>query len=310
MMESNSYAPAGTLAARLRDDQFLVVVEVYPPGGADASPMLERFAPLREHIAAVNVADSPMATPLMSGMAAAALFERSGIPAMYNMACRDRNIIALQCDLLGAAALGIQSVFCITGDHPTAGDHPEARPVYEIDSLQLIGLARQLRDEGIFESGRPVDSPPSYLIGGAGSLLKEPLSREAERTAAKVAAGADFIQTPPVFDMKLFREFVNRLRDLGVLEQARLIAGVSLVTTAEQALWTQSDMPGLRIPQSFVDTLVRTPTEQQQAIGLAYATDMLAQVRDVPGVSGVLLYPPDANEDEALSRVLELGGIA
>ncbi len=299
-----------SLHERLNSSKFLIIAEVYPPGGADASEMIERFAPLHNRIDAVNVADCPMAIPLMSGFAASALFERVGISAIFNMTCRDRNIIALQSDMLGAAALGIEAIFCVSGDPPSKGDHPDARAVYELDALRLITLARQLRDEGIFESGRPLVSQPSYLIGGAGSLFLEPLQEQAERTAGKIAAGADFIQTPPMFDIARLREFTAHLQQLGALEQARLIAGVSVVTSIEQALWLQAEMPGSRIPDRLIEQLAGTPRAQQRAAGLSYAAEMIGHIREIAGISGVLLYAPEEDEVATIGELLDMTGLA
>jgi methylenetetrahydrofolate reductase (NADPH) len=311
MKHSLKTSPAqGQLAERLRIEGLIIFAEVYPPNGVDGAAMVERYQPLHNVIDAVNIADSPMATPLMSGMAMAALFERTGMPTIVNMTCRDRNSIALQSDLLGAAALGIQSVFCVTGDPVALGDHPDARPVYECDALQLVAMAQQMRAEGIMESGRPLDTRPHYLIGAAGSLLRDSQPREAERTAAKVDAGADFIQTPAMFDISLLREFAARLDDLGTLHQAPLIAGVAVVTSAEQALWVQTEKPETLIPQQFIDTMIATPEPQRHAVGLSYAAELLNQIREIPGVRGILLYPYDSRPEdvEAMAELLETVG--
>jgi methylenetetrahydrofolate reductase (NADPH) len=296
-----------SLAERLHG--FVVFTEVYPPNGADAMPLIERFAPLRGRVDAVSVADSPMAVPLMSGLATAALFEWSDMPAVLNLTCRDRNIIGLQSDILGAAALGIQGIFCITGDSPEQGDHPEASSVYELDSLQLVQLARQLRDDGMFESGRRLETLPHYIIGAAGSLTKAPLAEQVERTAAKIGAGAQFIQTSPVFDLEQVRDFATRLEATGSLQHTRMLAGVAVVTGVDQALWVQSELPGAAIPDTFVDKLASTPSPAQQRVfGLEYAAHMIRQLREMPGIGGILLYPYDSTEQdiEAIDRLLDM----
>jgi methylenetetrahydrofolate reductase (NADPH) len=296
-----------SLAERLHG--FVVFTEVYPPNGADALPLVERFAPLRGRIDAVSIADSPMAVPLMSGLATAALFEWSGMPTVLNLTCRDRNIIGLQSDMLGAAALGVQGIFCVTGDSPAQGDHPDARPVYELDSLQLVKLARQLRDEGMFESGRRLETAPTYVIGAAGSLMQGTLTEKVERTAAKIAAGAQFIQTSPIFDLGQVREFASRLEATGSLQQTRMLAGVTVVTSIEQALWLQTELPDIAIPDAFVEKLASTPNPtEQRTIGLEYATEMIRQLREMPTVGGILLYPYDSIERdvEAIDRLLDM----
>jgi methylenetetrahydrofolate reductase (NADPH) len=316
---SQPTAPTGEGQKPLKDQQqnslaerlqgFVVFTEAYPPNGADAMPLVERFAPLRGRIDAVSVADSPMAVPLMSGLATAALFEWSGIPAVLNLTCRDRNIIGLQSDMLGAAALGVQGIFCITGDSPVQGDHPEARPVYELDSLQLVKLARQLRDDGMFESGRRLEPPPHYVIGAAGSLAQGTPAEQVERTAAKIAAGAQFIQISPVFDLEQVREFTARLEATGSLQQTRMLAGVALVTGIDQALWVQAELPSAAIPDAFVEKLSSTPSPaQQRTVGLEYAANMIRQLREMPGIGGILLYPYDSTEQdvEAIGQLLDM----
>jgi methylenetetrahydrofolate reductase (NADPH) len=237
----------------------------------------------------------------MSGLSMAALFERTGMPAIMNLTCRDCNSIALQSTLLGAAALGIQGVFCVSGEPIAAGDHPTARGVYELDALRLVALAHRLRTEGTLLSGRPIESLPHYLIGAAGSLLQDTLAAQAERTAAKVSAGADFIQTPALFDLDLLHEFIARLQDFNTLEQARLIAGVAIVTSHERALWVQAQRPETGIPAEFVDRMGSLPAQEQRAFGLAYAAEMLNEIRAIPGVGGVLLYPYATEEADVLA---------
>jgi methylenetetrahydrofolate reductase (NADPH) len=309
-LSQNGSSASGQLAERLRLGGLIVVAEVYPPNGVDIHGLLDRYAPLHHILDAVNISDSPMAAPLMSGLATAAMFERTGMPTILNMTCRDRNSIALQSDLLGAGALGIQSVFCVSGDEPRRGDHPHASPVYELDSLQLVKLARQLRSEGTLQSGRPLDSRPDFLIGAAGSLFKDPLQNQVQQTAAKVAAGADFLQTPAIFNPPLLHEFVSRLRHDGTLEQARLIAGVAIVTTLEQALWLQAERPEVMIPDGFVQNLQRTPQQERRALGLAYAADLINQICEIYGVNGILLYPYESREEDvtAIGELLEMVG--
>lgn len=270
----NRWLGRSSLVEKLGTSNFLVIGHICPPGGSDLSRLIEHYASLRNYIDAVQVADNPRATPVMAGLATAALLESNGIPTILTMTCRDRNIIALQSDILGAAALGIQGVFCITGDCRALGDHPEAKPVYEVDALQLIALARQLRDEGVFASGRRLESLPTYLIGAAGSLFKEPLAEQVDRTAAKIALGADFILTPPLFDLKLFRDFAARLRSTGALEHARLIAGIPIITSHKD--------------------------------GVAFAASLIEQVREIPGCSGVVLMPSDLYAVDTVRRLIEM----
>lgn len=304
-LDRRTLATLNTLAGHLFGDAFVVIAELWPPDSADLAATVHRYLALGPRLAAVNIADSPLASPHVSSLATAALFERHGLAAIMNLTCRDRNRIALQAELMGAAALGVQAVFCITGDHPALGDHRHAGAVYDLDSFGLIRLARRLRDEGTYESGRPITDRPRWLIGAAGSPFSLPTEIQAERAAAKVHAGADFIQTQAVFDADAFRHFPARLMDLGALEQARLIAGVGVVTTLAQAAWLNRDVPGAHVPEHFIASLQRTPPSRRRAAALRYAADLIAQLRAMPGVSGILLFAMEGDV-ESLGELLAL----
>ncbi len=298
----------GKLADRLRRNDFAVVVEVYPPAGVNAANLMKRYAPFKEKVDAVNVASNPLATPYLSALAASALFERHGFSTILNVTCREQNSVGLQSDLWGAAALGIQNVFCVTGNHPALGDHPHARPVFELDSLELIALARKLRDEGCFENGRFLESSPTYLVGAAASPFGIPITIRAERAAAKVAAGAEFLQTQAVFNVKLFRDFATRLTDFGALNGAWLIAGMAVVTKLEQAIWLQTKVPGAFVPDELVSLLRRTEPTRRRKVGLSYIAELINQVREISGVSGILLFPLEGDV-ESMGELIELSGL-
>ncbi|MEW5961868.1 MAG: methylenetetrahydrofolate reductase C-terminal domain-containing protein [Chloroflexota bacterium] len=303
-----SQANQGKLAKRLRSGGFAVVAEVYPPSGVNAGALLQRYQPFRDRVDAVNVADNPLSTPYLSALVTAALFARHGFSTVLNITCRDRNLIGLQAELLGAAALGVENIFCVTGDHPALGNQTYAQPVFQLDSLELIALARRLRDEGPLEHGRTLDSRPNYLIGAVASPFSIPSEIQAERAAAKVAAGAEFLQTQAVFNLKLFQEFIQRLTDLGALAGAWLIAGVAVATKLEQALWLQTQVPGSPVPQEFVSLLRRTAPAQRRATALAYIADLIGQIRRLPEVSGVLVFPLNSDV-ESMGELLQVAGL-
>ena len=179
----------GRLSAKLAHNDFVILAELWAPANVDLSETVARYRALGPKVDAVNIADSPLAQPFMSSLAACAAFRQAGIEAIMNLACKDRSRIALQAELMGAGALGIDAVLCITGDHPLLGDHKHARPVYDLDSFGLVRMAKRLRDEGVFDSGRAVDKPPDYVIGAAASPFTRPVELQAERAAAKVLRG-------------------------------------------------------------------------------------------------------------------------
>jgi 5,10-methylenetetrahydrofolate reductase len=281
----------GKLEATLRADDFALIAEVYTPDSADLSSLLAQYAPFKDKITAVNIAEHALATPHTSTLAAAALFERAGLETIINLTCRDRNRIGLQGEILGAAALGVPNIFCITGDHPALGDEPTATPVFDLDSLGLIALAKQLRDDGTLLNGRKLEATPNIFIGTAANPFSTPIHLQAERIAAKVAAGANFIQTQGIFDVDGFTTFVGQLRDWGALEHAHLIAGVALVTSSKQARWLQTAVPGARVPDELIEELEQLSEADQRAFGLNYAVNLIAELKKLDGVSGVLLFP-------------------
>ena len=282
---------AGKLERTLHSGGFAVIAEAYTPDSADLSGLVQTYNGFKDKITAVNIAEHALASPHASTLAAAALFEQSGVEAIINLTCRDRNRIGLQGEILGAAALGVKNLFCVTGDHPALGDHPEAKAVFDLDSLELIALAKRMRDESILLSGRRLEHPPHLFIGAAANPFTRPYDLQAERVAAKVAAGADFIQTQGIFDVARFEGFTKQLRDFGALERAYLVAGVAVVTTLEQALWLQREVPGARVPDKLIERLRRTPEREQRDFGLAYAADLVARLRGIQGVGGALLFP-------------------
>lgn len=291
------------LERALHSGEFVVIAEAYTPDSADLSGLIETYRVFQDRITAVNIAEHALASPHASSLAAAALFERAGIEAILNLTCRDRNRIGLQGEILGAAALGVKDVFCVTGDHPALGDHPEAKAVFDLDALELISLAKGLQ-EGRFLSGRELEHPPELFIGAAANPFTRPAELQAERVAAKVVAGADFVQTQGIFDVARFEGFTRQLRDFGALERAYLIAGVAVVTTLEQALWLRREVPGARVPEELIERFETTPESKRRAFGLRYTSDLIARLRAVPEVSGVLLFPL-GGDVASLREVLE-----
>lgn len=294
----------GRLEATLRAGAFALVAEAYTPDSAEIGSLVARYAQFGNRITAVNIAEHALATPHTSTLAAAALFERAGIETIVNLTCRDRNRIALQGELLGAAALGLHNVFCVTGDHPRLGDHPTAAAVYDLDSFGLIKVARQLCDDARLESGRSLDVAPRLFVGGAANPFSPPIDLQAERVAAKISAGADFIQTQAIFDVANFSTFVAQLHDFGALERAWLIPGVAVVTSLGAAMWLRQHVPGARVPDALIALLARTPKHEQRAVGLQYTVEVISRLRMLPGISGALLFPL-LGDHESLGELLE-----
>src|SRR5437899_11386742 len=230
----------------LRDGRFVVTAELTSTNSADRGAVFRKVDPLRDHVDAVNCTDNTGAHVHLSSLAAARLLIDRGIEPIMQLAARDRNRLALQADLLGAAALGVRNVLLMSGDDVTAGDHPEARSIYDIDSLQLVQVARNLRDRGTYLSGRRLESAPVFFVGAVENPFAPPLDFRPFRLQKKVEAGAEFIQTQLVFDLARFHAFMGRVEDLGLLERVFVIASIGIPRSARGTHFMKEKVPGLR----------------------------------------------------------------
>ena len=234
-MDRAEVKPAGRLAAAFASGRFAITAETTPTATADPTPLVERLKPLKDVADAVNVTDGATAKPHLSSLALAGLMARAGIEPVLQFTTRDRNRIALQADLLGAAALGVPNVLCLTGDDPKRGEEPEAKPVHDLNSVALIALARKMRDEARLNSGREIAVAPRYLIGAADAPIDPAPGWKPDALAAKVAAGADFVQTQYCFDLGLLRRYLARLAEHGLPGRAKLLVGIGPLASARQA---------------------------------------------------------------------------
>lgn len=270
-----------SLREKLERGEFVVTVELEPPRGADPRPMLEKARQLKGAVDAVNVADSPMANLRMSPIACAHLLQQDqGVEAVFHLTCRDRNLLGLQAELLGAAALGVKNVLAITGDKPERGDHPQASGVFDVDCLGLVSLARAL-NQGQDVVGRPLDAPTDFFIGGTTSPNASDLEVEAARLSAKVAAGIRFAQTQPVFDLEQAADFQRRIKGLGV----HVLYGVLPLKSHRSAVYLNTHVPGIRIPPAVLARLEEGAPDE----GVRLAREILVELWGK--VSGVHLFP-------------------
>jgi methylenetetrahydrofolate reductase (NADPH) len=219
------------------------------------------------------------------------------------MTCRDRNRIALQSDLLGASALGIRNILVMTGDHPKFGDHPEAKPVFDLDSVQLLWTLRTMRDQHILLSGRKLDPAPDCFLGAVENPFAPPVEFRADRLGKKVAAGAQFVQTQFVFDVPAFARWMAQVRDLGLTEHCAILAGVGAVRSIKALDYMQSHVPGVEVPDHVFQRLRKVPPAQQTAEGIKLAAEIVQQVAQIPGVAGVHLLV--AGNEQAVPAILD-----
>jgi methylenetetrahydrofolate reductase (NADPH) len=298
--------PHGGLRARLEAGQFAVTAEISPPRGADPKAIGRKAAPLRGWVDAVNITDNAGAHVRMASWAGSLLAAQAGVEPVMQVTCRDRNRLALQSDLLAAAALGIPNVLLMTGDHPRHGDHPDAKPVFDLDGTALIQTARGMRDEGLLLSGRPLSARPDWFIGTVESPFASPAGQRAAKFAKRVAAGAQFVQTQFVFDVTAFGRWMAEVRDLGLDQRCWILAGVGLVRSL-RALSHLRSLPGVHIPEEVDRRLSAVPADRVAEEGLAMCAELIEQVRQIPGVSGVHVMAP--GHEHAIPEILQRAGL-
>lgn len=267
--------------------RFAVTAELDLPHGIDPERVAAKARTLSGWVDAVNVTDNPSARVMPASWAGSVLAAEAGLEPVMQLACRDRNRIALQSDLLGAGLLGIPNVLLLTGDHPRFGDHPDAKPVFDLDSVTLLGAARALRDTGRLLSGRVVTPPPSWLIGAVENPFAAPQQFRAARLGKKVAAGAEFVQTQFVFDVPAFARWMAEVRDLGLAERCAVLAGIGPIRSPRALEFLRTQVPGVHVPDEVVRRLTGVPSDRFAAEGVRLCAEIAAQVREIPGVAGV-----------------------
>ncbi len=273
----------------LRAGHFAFTGELGPPRGANTSKILEKTKHLKDCVDAVNITDNPTAMVRMASWGASLIALREGLEPNYQMVCRDRNRLAMQSDILAAYANGIRNIVCLSGDHQDFGDHPDAMGVFDIDSIQLIHMVRLMRDEGRFAGGEPIDEPPRMFIGAAANPFADPFEFGVRRLAKKIRAGVDFVQTQCIYNMKKFSDFVARARDMGLLDKAYLLAGITPLKSVGMALHMQKEVPGMEVPEALIHRLKSVPAEMEAEEGIRIACEQIEILKQTPGVAGIHL---------------------
>jgi len=287
----------------LRSGRFAVTAELNPPDSADPQAVYERALVLASVCDAINATDASGANVHMSSVGVCALLTRAGYEPVMQVSCRDKNRIAIQGDLLGAAAMGVRNVLCLTGDGVQAGDQPEAKPVFDLDAMTLLRTACTLRDKGMFLSGRKLDVPPKLFLGAAENPFVPPYDFRPHRLAKKMEAGADFVQTQFCFDVLRLREFMGRVRDLGLHERVFILVGVGPLKSAKTAEWMRSHVPGVHIPDEVVERLRKGKKDE----GKRLCVEIIQQMHETPGVSGVHVMA--YRQEELVAEIIEEAGL-
>lgn len=298
-------APSGCLQAVLEAGHFAITAEVTPPAAADPELLLQKALPLRGLADAVNVTDGASARAHMSALAAAAILQREGLEPVLQLTCRDRNRIGLQGDLLGAAALGIRNLLILRGDDPSAGDQPEAMPVFDLGTVELLETAAGIRDRSMLPSGRKVEGAAPFFLGVADMPIDPAPDWAPAALKAKIAAGGQFAQTQFCMDIGIVRRYVGRLADHGVTDNLHLLIGVAPLSSARSARWIKEHLFGAIIPEATVARL--EGAQDQRAEGHRICVEFLQELADVPGVAGAHIMAP-LNES-AIPEVIAASGL-
>ncbi|MGQ9552736.1 MAG: methylenetetrahydrofolate reductase [Anaerolineae bacterium] len=291
----------------LASGTFAVTAELGPPKGADAEVVKHKMEVLKGKADAINITDNQTAVVRMSSAAAAVLLVQAGLEPVMQMTCRDRNRLAIQADILGAYALGVRNLLCLTGDHQSFGNHPQSKNVYDLDSVQLLQAVRRMREEGVFMSGDKLEVAPRMFIGAAANPFADPFDFRPYRLAKKVAAGADFIQTQMIYNVPKFREFMKRVCDMGMHEKAYIMAGLGPIKTPGAARYMATSVPGMDVPAEIVQRMVDAPKAKRAEEGINICVEIIQQVREIPGVAGIHIMAIEW--EEAVPEIVARAGL-
>jgi methylenetetrahydrofolate reductase (NADPH) len=263
-----------------------VTSECGPPRGSDPSAIVEKGELIKDYVDAINITDNQTSMTRMCSLAACIQLKQIGLEPVLQMVTRDRNRIAIQSDILGAASFDINNMLCLSGDHQSFGDCAQGQNVHDIDSMQLIQTARYMRDEGKFLGGDDIKRPPQMFVGAAANPFADPFDIRVPRLAKKIAAGAEFIQTQCIYNLDKFREWMKRAGDKGLLDKVYILAGLTPMKSAGMAKYMKNRVPGMDVPDEIVKRLSDTPKEKQGEEGIKICIESIQQLKEVEGVKG------------------------
>jgi methylenetetrahydrofolate reductase (NADPH) len=301
-----SSASAGELRRRLESGMFAITAELTPPVSTDPAEFIARALPLKGLAAAVNVTDGAGAKSHLSTLAAAHFLIRNGIEPVLQMTCRDRNRIALQSDLLGAAALGVKNLLILTGDDPKAGDQPEAKPVFDLDSRAVLAMAARMRSQHKLLPGTEFKGGFDMLLGAADMPIDPPAGWDGNGLKVKLEAGADFVQTQFCMDAALMRRYAKRLVELGIAPRLKVLVGISPIPSVRSARWMREKLFGTIIPDAVIERLDKAADAKEE--GKKICVELLRELATIPGVAGAHIMAP--LNVAAIPEVITASGLA
>jgi len=275
-----------TLEKILASGDLAVTSECGPPRGALPQRVREKAELLRGYVDGVNVTDNQTAMVRMSSLAACIIIKQMGLNPILQMVTRDRNRLAMQSDIIGAYAHGIDTMLCLSGDHPHFGDHPMAATVHDIDSIQLIQMVKDMRDEGKFQGGDKIDGPPKMFIGAAANPFADPFELRVSRLAKKMKAGVDFIQTQCIYNLDKFEKWMQGVRDRGLHEKVHILAGITPMKSVGMARYMKNKVPGMDVPDEVVKRMGGVPKDKQADEGIKICLETIERLKNVEGVRG------------------------
>lgn len=297
---------AGTNLEKVLDSgRFAVTAEAGPPKGTSATVIQRKGELLHSCCDAVNITDNQTAIVRMSSLAGCVLLKQQGVDPVMQMVCRDRNRIAIQSDILGAVALGIGNILCLSGDHQKFGNHPTAKNVFDIDSVQLIQALKNMRDEKKFLSGEEIAGEVPLYIGAVENPYADPFKFRVTRLAKKVKAGADFIQTQAIYDLDKFSRWMEMATDQGLDKEVHILAGVIPIRSAGMARYMRDYVSGVSVPDEIVARMEEAKTAKEE--GLRIALEVIEQLKEIPGVHGIHIMA--VGWEDAVPEIIEKAGL-
>jgi methylenetetrahydrofolate reductase (NADPH) len=284
-----------------------VTSECGPPRGTNFDEVVKKSKYLEGIVDAVNVTDNQTAMVRMSSLAASIIIKQQGLNPLFQVTCRDRNRLAMQADILGAYAFGIDTMLCLSGDHTKFGDHPMAMNVHDIDSIQMIQMVRDMRDKGLFQGGADIKLPPKMFIGAAANPFADPFELRVMRLAKKIAAGADFIQTQCIFNVDKFEKWMEGVREKGLHKKCYILAGVTPCKSLGAARYMANRVPGMDVPQEIVDRMASVPKEKQSEEGITICVETIERLKKIEGVAGFHIMAIEW--EEKVEEICERAGL-
>ncbi len=291
----------------LKSGQLAVTSECGPPRSSDAQGIIKKGEMIKNHVDSINITDNQTSVTRICSLAACVHLKQLGLDPVLQMVVRDRNRIALQSDLLGAASFGINNVLCLSGDHQSFGDNPQAQNVFDLDSMQLVQTVRLMRDEGKFISGDDIKVPPKFFVGAAANPFADPFKIRVPRLAKKIASGAEFIQTQCIYNIPKFEKWMEGVRERGLHEKVYILAGITPMRSLGMAKYLRRAVPGMDVPEELIDRLAGVDKNKQADEGIKFAIETIQRLKEVEGVAG--FHVMAIEWEEKVPEIVEEAGL-